>query len=63
MAHTAQKSTTGRRNIARRHDLIASLVLILGSALRERILIASRGMTDLALAEWIETEMQTRQAA
>lgn len=59
---TSQTKQTGRRNIAKRHDLIDSLVMVLrqpASIIRS----VAKGMSDLSLHEWLETEIQSRQAA
>ena len=57
-----KQTQTGRRNIAARHDLIDSLVVILRQPAGV-IRAVAKGMSDASLHEWIETEMQSRQAA
>jgi len=56
-------TTNGRRNISIRNDLISALTMILGANLEGAIRQVAQGMSDASLREWIETEMQFRQAA
>jgi hypothetical protein len=62
MTTANQTSRTGRRNIALRHDLIDSLVMILRIP-ASTVRAVAKGMSDASLHEWIETEMQSRQVA
>ena len=59
---TSRTKITGRRNIAKRHDLVDSLVMVLRQPAAV-IRAISKGMTDLDMHEWLETELQSKQAA
>lgn len=62
MSQTLKTKITGRRNIASRHDLIDSLGMVLRQP-ASVIRAIAKGMSDASLHEWIETEIQSRQAA